>query len=142
MTNDKNKADKKQNRRDFLKVAGAAGAAVAMGAVLGPQQVQSQPRPGAFCLEPKNGFLAPTPEVAKALIERLQEDLNKDPILRAKYLDNPKAVMGERGFGVDLTREVLTAHGWPMPFRAPSECWFTCIITNCGRTIVIGVRTP
>jgi hypothetical protein len=80
MTNDKNKADKKQNRRDFLKVAGAAGAAVAMGAVLGPQQVQSQPRPGAFCLEPKNGFLAPTPEVARALIARLQEDLNKDPI--------------------------------------------------------------
>lgn len=145
MSNGKNeggqakKQDRKQARRAFLKAVGAVGATAVLGATTVLQQTQAQqpqpqPLPGA-CLQPKGGFLAPTPAVARELIAQLQTDLGKDPTLRARYLDNPRSVMGARGFGSDLMNEVLTAHGVPSLFR--DDCRFTCIITSCGQTIVL-----
>jgi len=136
MANGKNKVTKKQDRRAFLKQVGVVGAAAVLGATTGLQQTQAQqPRPGA---KPKEADKAPPPEVekARALIGQLQKDLNTNPALKARYKNNPREVMAERGFGPDLIREVLTAPGSPQ-YRQSGCLKWSCIITECGKTIVV-----
>jgi hypothetical protein len=142
MAHDRNRVTENNDRRAFLKQVGGVGAAAVLGATVGLEQIQAQqPRPETTPKEaakapPAAGKVPPVEvEKGKALVKQLQKDLNTNPALKQRYLDNPRAVMTERGFPTDLIGDVLTAHGFPVIFRP--HHFLSCFITSCGTTIVI-----
>jgi hypothetical protein len=61
-----------------------------------------------------DGYLIPGELYIKALVDRLRLDLRRDQELAARWDQDPRAILGERGIVRDLQSEILREQGLPV----------------------------
>lgn len=78
-------------------------------------------------------FLAPSPADARKAVEAIRERLATDPKARAKFSEDPRGFLGDRGFNRDLQRELLKENG----ASVAADCEYTCVATSsvCCETV-------
>jgi hypothetical protein len=74
----------------------------------------------------KNGFLIASVAEAKKVLARLKTDIESDPLLKARFEQNPDEVFHERGLSIPVTQELTRERSVHIP------CFLSCICTNCG----------
>src|SRR5215207_8681507 len=90
----------------------------------------------SFTLRVEQATFLPDEAGVRAFIEQLNQALESDPALAARFEDDARGVLSDRGASLDVQREVLGASGLS---GAEDICVLTCWVTefSCGVTIVI-----
>lgn len=82
-----------------------------------------------------DGYLIPGELYIKAMVDRLRLDLRRDQELAARWDQDPRGILGERGIVRSLQSEILREQGLPIEEIAGQDDW--CISTGscCCETL-------
>lgn len=89
--------------------------------------------------EARGGTIVPDIATIKQAVKEIQTATKKDPALAAALRRNPRRFLGDRGFPLDVQRELLSESGFAsrarkVPCVRTCICTVECCYTKCRHT--------
>lgn len=79
------------------------------------------------------GMYVPSRQAVSKMITSLSKEVKSNPAAAKAFVKDPSGFLSQKGFSVDLRREVLTEAGFKLS-GAAGKCDYSCICTGCSVT--------